>query len=51
MFFSEIEVKQLFIAIKNNFNQSEIIFDSLGIFLAKNSRLNSGDLKINASYK
>ena len=51
MFFSEIEVKQLFITIKNNFNQSEIIFDSLGIFLAKNSRLNSGDLKINASYK
>lgn len=51
MFFSEIEVKQLFKAIKNNFTQSEIIFDSLGRFLAHNSRLNSGDLNINASYK
>ncbi|MCC0178826.1 class I SAM-dependent methyltransferase [Waterburya agarophytonicola K14] len=51
MFFSEIEVKQLFSTIKSNFSQSEIIFDSLGVFLAQNSRLNSGKLKINASYK
>ena len=51
MFFAETEVKQLFKVIKNNFTQSEIIFDSLGTFLAENSRLNSGDLNINASYK
>lgn len=51
MYFSEIEVRQLFKALKNNFVQSEIIFDSLGIFLAQNSRLNSGKLKIDASYK
>ena len=51
MYFSELEVKQLFNAIKNNFVKSEIIFDSLGIFLAQNSRLNSGKLNIDASYK
>jgi O-methyltransferase involved in polyketide biosynthesis len=50
MYFSEAEVKQLFNAIKHNFAQSEIIFDALGIFLAKNSRLNSGALDIDASY-
>ena len=51
MFFSETEVKQLFKAIKNNFTDAEIIFDSLGTFLAQNSRINSGDLNINATYK
>ena len=51
MYFAEIQVKQLFNAIKNNFTQSEIVFDSLGIFLAKKSRINSGNLNINASYK
>jgi O-methyltransferase involved in polyketide biosynthesis len=51
MYFSEIEVKQLFNAIKNNFSSSEIIFDSLGLFLAQKSRLNSGALQIDASYK
>jgi O-methyltransferase involved in polyketide biosynthesis len=51
MYFSELEVKQLFRAIKNNFAQAEIVFDSLGIFLAKHSRINSGELNIDASYK
>lgn len=51
MYFSEAEVKQLFNAIQHNFPQSEIIFDALGIFLAKNSQLNSGALDIDASYK
>ena len=51
MFFTEIEVKQLFNAIKNSFTKAEIIFDSLGVFLAQKSRLNSGELDINASYK
>jgi O-methyltransferase involved in polyketide biosynthesis len=51
MYFSELEVKQLFSAIKNNFAQAEIVFDSLGIFLAKHSRINSGELNIDASYK
>jgi O-methyltransferase involved in polyketide biosynthesis len=50
MYFTEMEVKQLFKAIQKNFTKSEIIFDALGIFLAKKSRLNSGDLKINARY-
>lgn len=51
MFFSESEVKQLMNKIQTNFAGSEIIFDSLGVFLAENSRLNSGDLGIEASYK
>jgi O-methyltransferase involved in polyketide biosynthesis len=51
MYFSETEVKQLFNAIKANFAQSEIIFDALGIFLAQKSRLNSGSLQIDATYK
>jgi O-methyltransferase involved in polyketide biosynthesis len=51
MYFSEVEVKQLINAIKHNFPQSELIFDALGIFLAKNSRINSGALGIDASYK
>ncbi len=50
-YFSEIEVKQLIITLKNNFPGSEIIFDSIGIFLAKNSRLNPGVSKTNASFK
>lgn len=50
MYFSEMEVKQLFNAIKNNFAKSEIVFDSLGIFLAQHSRINSGELNIDASY-
>jgi O-methyltransferase involved in polyketide biosynthesis len=51
MYFSEVEVKQLFNVIKHCFPQSELIFDALGIFLAKNSRLNSGALDIDASYQ
>ncbi|WP_319419494.1 class I SAM-dependent methyltransferase [Pleurocapsa sp. FMAR1] len=51
MFFSESEVKQLILNIKDNFAESEIIFDSLGIFLAHNSNLNSGKLGIKAAYK
>jgi O-methyltransferase involved in polyketide biosynthesis len=50
MYFSETEVKGLFNAIKHNFAQSEIIFDALGIFLAKNSQLNSGALDIDAQW-
>ena len=51
MYFSETEVKQLFQKIRNNFPQATIIFDSLGKFLAQNSRLNSGDLGIDTCYK
>ena len=51
MFLSEIEVKYLITNIKSNFPDSEMIFDSLGIMLARNSKLNSGDLGIDASYQ
>ena len=51
MFLSEIEVKYLIINIRSNFPGSEIIFDSLGRILARNSKLNSGNLGINASYQ
>lgn len=51
MFFSEPEVKQLMNKIQANFSGSEMIFDALGVFLAANSRLNSGELGIEASYK
>ncbi|MEM6614733.1 MAG: class I SAM-dependent methyltransferase [Cyanobacteria bacterium P01_C01_bin.72] len=51
MFLSESEVKQLIATIQANFPQSEMIFDSLGVFLAQNSNLNSGKLGIEASYK
>lgn len=51
MYLSELEVRQLFITLKNNFPDSEIVFDSLGSFLAKNSQLNPGVSKTNASFK
>lgn len=51
MFFSETEVKYLIQNISDNFADSELIFDSLGVLLAQNSRLNSGELEIDASYK
>ncbi len=51
MFFSETEVKYLIQNIGNHFANSEMIFDSLGVLLAQNSRLNSGELEIKASYK
>ena len=51
MFFSEIEVKYLLQNIRDNFIDSEIIFDSVGIFLAQNSRKSSEILGINVSYK
>jgi O-methyltransferase involved in polyketide biosynthesis len=51
MYFSEIEVKQLIIALKNNFSGSEIIFDCIGDFLAQNSQLNPGISKTNVSFK
>ena len=51
MYFSEIEVKQLIDAIKDNFPNSELIFDSLGLFLVQNSQINSCASKINVSYK
>lgn len=51
MFLTESEVKQLMNQVQANFAQSRMIFDSLGIFLAEKSNLNSGDLGIDASYK
>ena len=51
MFLSETEVKYLIINIRSNFPGSEMIFDSLGTTLARNSKLNSGDLGIDASYQ
>lgn len=51
MFLTESEVKQLIDKIQANFPRSEMIFDSLGLFLAKNSNLNSGSLGVEASYK
>lgn len=51
MFFSETEVKLLIENLRDNFRDSELIFDSLGVMLAQNSRLNSGELEIDASYK
>lgn len=50
MYLSEIEVKQLITALKNNFTGSEIIFDSIGKFLANNSQLNPGVSKTNARF-
>ncbi|MEM7759873.1 MAG: class I SAM-dependent methyltransferase [Cyanobacteria bacterium P01_A01_bin.40] len=38
MFFSEIEVRYLIQNIRDNFANSELIFDSLGVLLAQNSR-------------
>jgi O-methyltransferase involved in polyketide biosynthesis len=51
LYLSEPEVKQLIIELKTNFSGSEIIFDSIGTFLAKNSQLNPGVSKTNASFK
>lgn len=51
IYLSEPEVKQLIITLKNNFPGSELIFDSIGTFLAKNSQLNPGVSKTNASFK
>ena len=51
MFLSETEVKYLIINLRSNFPGSEMIFDSLGIILARNSKLNSGNLGIDASYQ
>lgn len=51
MFFSETEVKYLIGHLSNHFGGSELIFDSLGVLLAQNSRLNSGALGIDASYR
>ena len=51
MFLSETEVKYLITNIRSNFPGSEMIFDSLGTILARNSKLNSGDLGIDASYQ
>lgn len=51
MYFSEMEVKQLIDAVKENFPDSELIFDSLGVFLVQNSQINSCVSKINVSYK
>ena len=51
MFLSEIEVKYLITNIRSNFKGSEMIFDSLGTILARNSKLNSGDLGIDTSYQ
>lgn len=51
MFLAESEVKQLINALQQNFPNSELVFDSLGIFLAQNSRLNSGKLEIKAAYQ
>ena len=51
MFLSEIEVKYLIANIQSNFPDSELIFDSLGTILARNSKLNSGDLGIDTSYQ
>lgn len=51
MYLSEPEVKQLIVTLKNNFLASEIIFDSIGTFTAKNSQLNPGVSKTNASFK
>ena len=51
MFLTEREVKQLLNQIQTSFAQSEMIFDSLGVFLAEKSNLNSGDLGIDTSYK
>lgn len=50
MYLSEIEVKELIVTLKNNFTGSEIIFDSIGKFLAKNSKLNPGVSKTDASF-
>ena len=50
-YFSETEIKQLIINLKNHFSGSEIVFDALGKFLARNSQLNPGVSKTNASFK
>ena len=51
MFLKESEVKQLINKIQLNFPSSEMIFDSLGVFLAEKSNLNSGSLGIETSYQ
>ena len=51
MFLSETEVKYLIGNMSCNLPNSEFIFDSLGVLLAENSRLNSNALKINAAYR
>lgn len=51
IYFSESEVKQLIITLKNNFAGSELIFDAIGKFSAKNSQLNPGVSETNASFK
>ena len=50
MFFCETEVRYLIGNMSCNLPNSEFVFDSLGVFLAENSRLNSGALEINAAY-
>lgn len=51
MYFSELEVKHFINAIQNNFPDSEIIFDSLGVFMVNNSQVNSNSSKMDVSYK
>ena len=51
MYLSELEVKRLIVALKNNFPGSEIIFDSIGTILAKNSHLNPGISQTNTFFQ
>lgn len=51
MFLSEIEVKYLLQNIRDSFPNSEIIFDSLGLFLAQNSRCNFQIAEFNNFYR
>lgn len=51
MYLSELEVKRLIVALKNNFPGSGIIFDSIGTILAKNSNLNPGISQTNAFFQ
>ncbi|MEM8721498.1 MAG: class I SAM-dependent methyltransferase [Cyanobacteria bacterium P01_G01_bin.39] len=51
MFLSEIEVRYLLQNIGDNFADSEIIFDSLGILLARNSWRNISTPKVKGLYQ
>lgn len=51
MFLSEIEVRYLLQNIRDNFPNSELIFDALGVFLAQNSKRSSKVLGIDVSYQ
>lgn len=51
MYFSEQEVKHLINTVQCNFPESEIIFDSLGVFMVQHSQINSTPSKINVSYQ